>query len=711
MPSGTFDVSNNSAGLETEIRWSTSDDSANNRSTLTAELWARRSSSTTFGTGSWTITIDGTAYGRSGTVSIGTTFVRVATASKLITHNPDGSRQAGISVSGGIPGTSWSSTSGSATVTLTNYVRVPSAPGQPTTSNVTPTGMRWDFGPPSFYGNGILEYRLRYSLSSTFASGVTTVSTGLSRNYTASTLTPGSTYYAQASARNVDGWGPWSSTRAQATLSSSAPGVSVSSNIPGTAATVTLTPPGGASGVTEYNIEYRPVGGSATATSTTGSTKEITGLTPGGAYEYRANAEFGASYTSPWSNWVAFTQANPNTNPGDYFDGSTTDKPGIDYGWTGTVNNSTSTASGKPVTGWTTVFANGAAGAMYQVAGGFAGSYAARVWLTAGSTSAGGVLAGQDSGVAYRSAVEPDTTYVGSIHVNPSRSQRLAARIIWYDAGGGVVGTADGTAEVVASGGWTRLAVAAVAPSNADTAIVRVIDVTGTGWAVWNGGDWLDVDAAMISLAALFSYFDGSTADTPNYNHVWTGTANASTSARYTLTPLPVDPLADPDCPPLPAPPTPPVIVSDCIDEVGTWRRYTSQIAESEVRQWSATLPTIELHTDTQPERQVRIRLYPNPEGVAPELVDTTNWDAELIVTYIPPQTVLTLDGVTERVWAAPGHGADTIAANHLLYGTGGVPATWPILRCGIGYVFTFDVPLDTPSGNLHTHMYLTPRQ
>jgi len=127
------------------------------------------------------------------------------------------------------------------------------------------------------------------------------------------------------------------------------------------------------------------------------------------------------------------------------------------------------------------------------------------------------------------------------------------------------------------------------------------------------------------------------------------------------------------------------------------------------VRIWSSTLPTLELQTGHDAERQVRVRYYPNPDGLPAELVPLDSWEAEQILTYIPPHTVITLDGVTERVWAEV-NGGEAIDADRLLYGTGGVPATWPELRCGIGYLVTLDVPMEAPSGNLQTRVLLTQR-
>jgi len=212
----------------------------------------------------------------------------------------------------------------------------------------------------------------------------------------------------------------------------------------------------------------------------------------------------------------------------------------------------------------------------------------------------------------------------------------------------------------------------------------------------------------MITMGQLHPYFDGDTADASNFFYAWEGVANASASTRNAIPQIDnTDALADPDCVAIPLPPMPPVISSDCITEVGTWRRYTVQIPSVEVALWSATLPTMILSTGSVAERQVRIRVYPNPDGLPPDLVNTDVWDAELILTYIPPNTVMTLDSVTQRVRAEI-DGAPAIVANQLLYGTDGVPATWPALRCGIGYVVSLDVPLDAPSGNLSTRVLLT---
>jgi hypothetical protein len=69
----------------------------------------------------------------------------------------------------------------------------------------------------------------------------------------------------------------------------------------------------------------------------------------------------------------------------------------------------------------------------------------------------------------------------------------------------------------------------------------------------------------------------------------------------------------------------------------------------------------------------------------------------------------MTLDGMTERVWAEVNGGAAT-SADHLMYGSNGTPAAWPHLSCGIGYWVSLDVPSTTLAGNLQVRAFLTQR-
>jgi hypothetical protein len=587
---------------------------------------------------------------------------------------------------------------------------VPAAPTPVSIDQVTTTSLRFKFSGNSDGGSPITSWQAQIASDSAFTQNVQTVTSDGTTVFTG--RTPNQPQWTRARGNNAVGSGPWSSALTATTLPATAPGLSVTPALSGQSATVNLTPPGGATGVTEYNIEYRLLGsGAATALTSTTTTKDVPGLTPGATYEWRANAEFGASYTSPWSDWVAYIQPNPNTSPGDYFDGSTAARPDLTFAWTGTVNNSTSLANGVGVDGW--AVANGAGGGalrLQRVTGGRSGQYAARMLVINDLPAVGAFLGMNFGDVTERSEVEPDTLYVGSIYARPSRAQRLAVEIVWVNAAGLEVGVRAQSTPIVVSDlvGWTRLSVSGVSPTTAVTAVVRVKDATGTGFVTWKSGEWLDADDAMVSLGVLFPWFSGDTPDTPGIDNQWLGTPNASVSAQYTVPVAASNPLADPDCPAPPAPPSLPTIPSECIDETGTWRQYAISIPAGEVRLWSSALPTLILSTAANAERQVRIRYFPNPTDDAAAALGGA-WEAEQILTYVPPNADIRLDGVTELVTAVVNGGA-SLPADELLYGTAGTPASWPELRCGIGYVVTMDVPLEAPAGNLSARIIITQR-
>jgi hypothetical protein len=269
--------------------------------------------------------------------------------------------------------------------------------------------------------------------------------------------------------------------------------------------------------------------------------------------------------------------------------------------------------------------------------------------------------------------------------------------------------------------------VGAVAPAGTTRAIVRAVDVEGSGWSVWLGGDVLDTESAMISLNEQFPYFDGSTPSDGTYVYEWDDPTlpHESISKRtpvtqvaaggldgYDWNPLFVPSwlaLTDPDCEPVPPPPRPPAIPSDCIEDVGVWRRYYTEVPADYVPDWMDVVPTVIITSGSQPARQLRIRYHANPDGLSTEDVPVTEWIAEQIISFMPANTVMTLDGVTQRVWAEV-NGNNAVSADHLLYGTNGQPATWPLLSCGIAYLITVDVPIAEEPGNIVIEVALTAR-
>lgn len=152
------------------------------------------------------------------------------------------------------------------------------------------------------------------------------------------------------------------------------------------------------------------------------------------------------------------------------------------------------------------------------------------------------------------------------------------------------------------------------------------------------------------------------------------------------------NPLLDPDCPPVPAPPRPPVVPDACIESPTDWRRYWLDIPRAEVSTWSKTLPTLTLSTLDEDVRQVRVRFTPNPFSYPAEEVDPCDFCSEFILSYLPANTRLVVDATVRRAFAEVA-GAPAVVASQLLYGTDGLPMSWPDLSCGTPYVMTVDIP------------------
>lgn len=125
MASGSISGSTNNRYIVAQINWQANANVSGNYSDVSAQLFYRRTNSgyTTSGTIGGVIDIDGTDYGYGGHVSIGTGWVQVASASKRVYHNNDGTKGIWIGATGGISGTSMSSTSCGSGVNLDTIPR------------------------------------------------------------------------------------------------------------------------------------------------------------------------------------------------------------------------------------------------------------------------------------------------------------------------------------------------------------------------------------------------------------------------------------------------------------------------------------------------------------------------------------------------------------------------------------------------------------
>lgn len=129
--SGTITGTTNNQYITVKIDWSATSNLDANTSTITATMYARKSTSSsaaTEGRGTWHLYIDG----QSATFTWSSTplkvnndnkWVKIGATTKTVNHNTDGTKTLTISGDGGTNMTSWSSTSVSGTVTLATIPR------------------------------------------------------------------------------------------------------------------------------------------------------------------------------------------------------------------------------------------------------------------------------------------------------------------------------------------------------------------------------------------------------------------------------------------------------------------------------------------------------------------------------------------------------------------------------------------------------------
>lgn len=589
----------------------------------------------------------------------------------------------------------------------------PPRPNPPGLPEVNPTDMLVASHRP-IPNDQILEYEFAWNTDPGFSAPY---SSALNPGYLyrITGLTSNTQYYVATRIRNASGWSPWSGPTSVVTMPTYGPTLNtVTPSIDGTSARLVWSPPAEWS-ADWYRVERRSPGSSWEGQDdVTGTAFTWSALEPGQTYEWRVRARIG-SYDTPYSNVISLTQPKPSTTPGDFFNGDTPDNSYINYSWSGTAGASISTAQALlgVATGW-----RSGAEAMAATGGGTAIGYLVPVALMPDSgarsmryavTKTGanaGARFGTNGTVGY-AEVASGAPYVGSIWVQTERSATMTAALQWLDAAGAPIAAPEviGAITATPAGVPVRLSVLGIAPAGAMRARVSAADVAADRV---KAGDTITVDAAMLSTGVLYPYFDGDTADSARYLYAWAGAQYVSISSRTDVDVV-SDPLADPDCPPFPLPPQPPRIEDPCITPVGSWRRYWVSIRAENISEWLDTIPSLILETGAQPERQVRVRYYPNPDGLDPRAF-TGDWESEQIVSFIPALSTVTIDGVANRTWAEVPSGASPIPADGLLYGTGGIPATYPVLGCGVSYLISLDTPVSSPAGNLTPRLELTVR-
>ena len=129
MAQGTINGSTGNEYIDAKVVWSSTTNALKNQSSVTAALYYKRNNTgyTTYGTGSFSITINGVKTSATKTLTITESeWVKAVSATVTVSHNDNGSKSIAISATGSSSGTSLDSTSVSGTAVLDTIPRATS---------------------------------------------------------------------------------------------------------------------------------------------------------------------------------------------------------------------------------------------------------------------------------------------------------------------------------------------------------------------------------------------------------------------------------------------------------------------------------------------------------------------------------------------------------------------------------------------------------
>lgn len=149
--------------------------------------------------------------------------------------------------------------------------------------------------------------------------------------------------------------------------------------------------------------------------------------------------------------------------------------------------------------------------------------------------------------------------------------------------------------------------------------------------------------------------------------------------------------VRDPLCPEIPDPPRPPLIIEQCAPGQDPTVSYVVRVPEHKVPTWYDAIACIALRTGHHHVRNVRVRMFPRPlTQQLPADLDLCSACMGFEISYIPPNSTLTLDGMVQKAMLErAGNRLDNVT--HLLHGIGDSGEDWPALTCGMGYYVVID--------------------
>lgn len=152
------------------------------------------------------------------------------------------------------------------------------------------------------------------------------------------------------------------------------------------------------------------------------------------------------------------------------------------------------------------------------------------------------------------------------------------------------------------------------------------------------------------------------------------------------------EPLYDPLCPALIAPPGPADVPLGCLTLPSSWLRRQMAIPKEQIPLWGEVVPILSFHTGDQDLRTMRVRFYSDPDELRDPSVDPCTFCGDVVVSYIPANSTLVFDAASETVYVDMPGGIRR-RADSLVFGSDQKPFEWPALSCGFSYVVTLDLP------------------
>lgn len=149
------------------------------------------------------------------------------------------------------------------------------------------------------------------------------------------------------------------------------------------------------------------------------------------------------------------------------------------------------------------------------------------------------------------------------------------------------------------------------------------------------------------------------------------------------------EPIYDPLCPPLIAPPTPPSVPLGCLDIPEEWDRRVVVIPAANVPEVGTVAPVVSLYAPDV-MRGVRIRFYSDPTEDLDPSNEPCSWNVDMVISYLPAEATMIIDSAAEEVWVETVSGQRR-RADALVVSTESKPFEWPLLSCGDQQIMTLD--------------------